>query len=100
MNPDYKHSESRVKPTEIEVGKYSIALRRNITEDERTNENGDKLTFWTYEEARMSFEEFAEYSNYIMLSDQKNSKDNQLILMEAIVDLYEMVLNLGQGGVS
>ena len=36
----------------------------------------------------------------MMLSDQKNNKDNQLILMEAIVDLYEMVLNLGQGGVS
>ena len=98
MKPDYKYSESRVKPTEIEIGKYSVALRRNITEEERTNENGDKLTFWTYEEARMSFEEFSEYSNYMIIADQKNSKNNQLILMEAIVDLYEMVLNLGQEG--
>lgn len=95
MKPDYKYSESRVKPTEIEIGKHSVALRQNITEDERTNENGDKLTFWVYEEARMSFEDFAEYSNYMIIADQKNSKDNQLILMEAIVDLYEMVLNLG-----
>lgn len=100
MKPDYKYSESRVKPTEIEIGKHSVALRRNITEEERMNENGDKLTFWVYEEARMSFEEFAEYSNYMIIADQKNSKDNQLILMEAIVDLYEMVLNLGQGGIS
>ena len=61
-------------------------------------ENGDKLTFWVYEEARMSHEEFAEYSNYMIIADQKNSKDNQLILMEAIVDLYETVLNLGQEG--
>lgn len=98
MKPDYKYSESRVKPTEIEIGKHSVALRRNITEEERTNENGDKLTFWVYEEARMSFEDFAEYSNYIIIADQKNSKDNQLVLMEAIVDLYEMVLNLGQEG--
>lgn len=100
MNLDYKYSESRVKPTEIEIGKHSVALRRNITEEERTNTDGDRLTFWVYEEARMSHEEFAEYSNYMMLADQKNSKDNQLILMEAIVDLYETVLNLGQGGVS
>lgn len=98
MNLDYKYSESRVKPTEIEIGKHSVALRRNITEEERTNTDGDRLTFWVYEEARMSHEEFAKYSNYTMLSDQKNSKDNQLILMEAIVDLYEMVLSLGQEG--
>lgn len=98
MKPDYKYSESRIKPTEIEIGKDSVALRRNITEEERTNTDGDKLTFWVYEEARMSFEEFAEYSNYIIIADQKNSKDNQLVLMEAIVDLYEMVLNLSQEG--
>ena len=98
MKLDYKYSESRVKPTEIEIGKHSVALRRNITEEERTNTDGDNLTFWVYEEARMSHEEFAEYSNYMMLSDQKNNKDNQLILMEAIVDLYETVLNLGQEG--
>ena len=36
MKLDYKYSESRVKPTEIEVGKHSVALRRNITEEERT----------------------------------------------------------------
>lgn len=98
MKPDYKYSESRVKPTEIEIGKHSVALRRNITEEERTNTDGDKLTFWVYEEARMSHEDFAEYSNYIIIADQKNGKDNQLVLMEAIVDLYEMVLNLGQEG--
>lgn len=98
MKPDYKYSESRVKPTEIEVGKHSVALRRNITEEERTNENGDQLTFWTYEEARMSYEEFAEYSNFMLVTGQKNGDDNQLIIMEAIADLYDIVLGLTQEG--
>ncbi len=98
MKPDYKYSESRVKPTEIEVGKHSVALRRNITEEERTNTDGDKLTFWTYEEARMSYEEFAEYSNFMLVTGQKNGDDNQLIIMDAIADLYDIVLGLTQEG--
>lgn len=98
MKPEYTYSESLVKPTELEIGKRSVVIRRNIVEEERMDINNEPVTYWVYEEARMSFEDFAEYSNYIIIADQKNSKDNQLVLMEAIVDLYEMVLNLGQEG--
>lgn len=108
MNPIYKYSESSVKPVEIEIGKHSIFLRKDILEEERTNESGDTITFWVYQEARMTIEEFKEYSSFVeaknalngvndssniqqLISGQKNGDDNQVIIMEAIADLYNAI---------
>ena len=107
----YRYSESTVKPDEIMYGATTVFLRRNITPTIRMNDEGNEYTVWTYEEAKMSYEEFKEYSdklavqNNINISDVPNKlakvlegqsigDDNQLIIMEAIADLYELIANL------
>lgn len=95
MNLNYKYTESTVKPSEIEVGKTTVYIRKDITQ-------GDSL--WTYQEAKMSL---AEYDEFLKLSEIKNTEsivkiadgqdtgeDNQLIIMEAIADLYDRISNM------
>lgn len=58
----YKHTESRVKPAETEKitnGRYFI--RRNITEESRTDENGAAFFMWVYDEAVASEAEYAAF---------------------------------------
>ena len=101
MKLEYKHSESTVKPQEIEVNKTTVYFRKDITVEEREIEDGF-LTFYVYQEAKVPLEDFkkmAENQMYInAITGMKNS-DNQLIIMEAIADLYEAVAAI-QGGTS
>lgn len=107
----YRYSESTVKPAEIEIGKRSVYLRKDIAEEERRNENGKTITVYTYQETKMSLEEFNKYStqqaaiNAIngtndsenitnILIGQENGDTNQLIIMEAIADLYDAIASL------
>lgn len=108
MEPIYRYSESTVKPLGIEATKTTIYLRTDITEIERVYEDGNKVTFWTYKEAAMTPDEFNEYSSFIaaknaingvddssnisqLVSGQANGDNNQLIIMEAIADLYDAI---------
>lgn len=59
----FKKSESRIQPSAYEAitdGRYLV--RRNITEEEREDTSGEKITVYVYEEAVMSGAEFAAYS--------------------------------------
>ena len=115
MELTYTYSESAVKPVEIEVCKHTVFLRKNITEEVRTDSDGNEITFYTYEEAKMTPEEFNEYSNLIAAKnaingtdDSKNiatliygqeQRDNDLlIIMEAIADLYETMAGMVKEG--
>lgn len=111
MEPKYAYSESTVKPTSIEVGVSSVYLRKDIVEDVRVDMTGEKITYYTFQEAVMSIEEFNTYastlasinavkdvnnaSNILLLLDGQDSGDiNQMTIMEAIADLYDAVANL------
>lgn len=111
MNPIYRYSESAVRPVELEVCKTTVYLRKDITEDIRTNPDGESVSFWTYQEAKMTHDEFNAYSSFIaaknaiagvndssnisqLLSGQENGDNNQLIIMEAIADLYEAITSM------
>ena len=111
MAPIYRYSESTVKPVSIEVGKRTVFLRKDFVEEVRTDMDGNEVTFWTYQEAKMSHEEFERYSNFIvkqnaingvndsqninnLVDGQANSDNNQLIIMEAFADLYDMIAML------
>ena len=96
----YKYAESTVKPVEVEMGKTTIYIRKDIIDEERTDDKGNKTTFWTYQEAKLTHEEFAEYSSFLrttqilqIINKQEVADDNQLIIMDAIADLYEMITN-------
>ena len=108
MEPIYRYSESTVRPIDIEVGKHTVFLRKDITEVERTDEFGNVSIFFTYQEAKMSHEEFNEYSSFVaaknaingvndsnninqLVVGQEIGDNNQLIIMEAIADLYDVI---------
>lgn len=63
MEPIYKYSESTVEPLLIEMKSECVYLRKEVTKVERTDENDQKITYWTYQEAVMSSDEFNQYAN-------------------------------------
>ena len=108
----YRYSESTVKPVEIEICESTVFLRKDIESEDRYDEASDtSTTFWIYQEAKMTPSEFAEYSNLIMATNaikgtedsenikdlkvgQENGDNNQLIIMEAIADLYDAIASM------
>lgn len=115
MNLEYVYSESTVRPQEIAIGKTTVYFRKDITTEERTF--GDETqTFYVYQEAKMSLEDFRTMANDQALvnalkgvNDSEktanietkvmDNEDNQLIIMEAIADLYDAIAMLS-GGIS
>lgn len=105
---NYIKSESTAKPDVVSIEKTTVYIRRNIVEETRTYEDGRTDTFYVYEEAKLSHEEFSKYSNELVAINAVRGKDdsdnivrlivngsdntnNQLILMEAIADLYDAI---------
>lgn len=108
MELNYRYSESTVKPSALEVTEGTVYLRKEIAEITRTSEQGDQTVYYTYQEAALTPQEFNEYTNLLMaenaikgandsaniihiMNGQAVGDDNQLAIMEAIADLYEMI---------
>ena len=99
MNIIYKPAVSTVKPEIMEIGKTTVFLRMGIQKEERTDAAGNTTTFWTYQEAKMSLDEFEKYSK--LVTARKSVYDeNQMIIMEAIADLYDIVASISGGASS
>lgn len=111
MEPKYIPAESTTKPPSIEMCKNTVYLRTDFEEQIRTDEQGNKIVFWTYREARLTSTEFNAYANIVMTRNaingvsipdhisqlivgQENGDNNQLILMEAIADLYDVIASM------
>lgn len=107
----YSYSGSSVRPLEIEICKTTVYLRKDIVEDVRTDDLGNKFTFYTYQEAKMSHDEFNEYTSFLakqnaingvndsanissLMVGQENGDNNQLTIMEAIADLYDVIASM------
>lgn len=106
----YENSESTIKPLTVEVGKTTVYLRKDIKMKDNTPDS-----LWTYQEAKLTHEEFNEYSKVLaasnaisneevpnnisqLVSGQANGDNNQLIIMEAIADLYDVITEMMLGG--
>lgn len=64
--------------------KEKIYLRKDITSITRTSEQGDKTTYWTYQEAALTPQEFNEYTNLLMAENAikgTNDSDNIVQIM-------------------
>ena len=102
----YRPSESTVRPVEIEKSKRTVFLRKDIVEEER-----DGSVYYTYQEAKLSHEEFDKYASFVaaknaingvndstnivnIINGQAVGDNNQLIIMEALADLYDAIANL------
>lgn len=107
----FNRSESTVKPVAIEKSKHTVFIRQNFVEEERTDHEGNAYTFWVYEEAKLSHSDFDKYASFVaaknaingtndsanisnLLVGQENGDINQLIIMEAIADLYDAIASL------
>ncbi len=111
MEINYKYAESTVKPTALEVSVGTVYLRKDITSITRTSEQGGETTYWTYQEAALTPEEFNAYTNLVMaenaikgtndsdnivqiMAGQETGDNNQLAIMEAIADLYDAIATM------
>ena len=111
MEPIYRYSESTVRPIDVEVGVTTVFLRKDIVEEDRTDEFGNTVHYFVYQEAMMSHKEFNEYSSFVaaknaikgvndstnisqLIVGQEIGDNNQLIIMEAIADLYDAIAML------
>lgn len=111
MELKYKKSESSVKPLPIEITQSTVYLRKEFTQETRTNERGETYAFWTYQEAKITPEEFNKYAAdqaamnaikgandseniSLIIENGVNSSDNQLIIMEAMADLYDLIFSM------
>lgn len=114
MELKYKHAESTVKPSVLEVKPNTVYLRKDISSITRAIDQGVNKIYWTYKEAKLSVKEFNEYTNLLiaenaikgtndsdniirLIDGQETGDSNQLTIMEAIADLYEMISTI-QGG--
>lgn len=96
MELNYRPSESNVRPVEIEKSKRTVFLRKDIVEGER-----DGSVWYTYQEAKLSHEEFEKYASFMnakniinIANGQTIGDTNQLIIMEALADLYDAIAKL------
>ena len=108
MEPKYRPSESTVKPEAIQMDGDTVYLRNNITEIIREDDQGNKTSYWSYQEAVLTQSEFNIYASLIVSKNAINSvsvpdhvsqlvvgqeiaDNNQLAVMEAIAELYETI---------
>lgn len=109
MELNYRYAESTKKPPVLEVSGCVVYLRKDFSKINKTPEYS--AVYWAYQEVVLSLGEFNEYisllmaenaingekdSNNIanMMISQKNNDNNHLAIMEAIADLYEMLLSI------
>ncbi len=111
MEITYKYAESTVKPAALEATVGMVYLRKDIASITRTSEHGGETTYWTYQEAALTPEEFNTYTSLVMaenaingtndsanivqiMAGQETGDNNQLAIMEAIADLYDAIATL------
>lgn len=89
MKPNYIPAESTIKPLTIELADDTVYIRKDIKTATRTNISGDSVVYWSYLEARLTINEFNEYSALLNISniEQLLSYNNTLIAQSANIDV-------------
>lgn len=94
MEPTYRYSESTVRPEQVQISGDTAYLRKDIKESKREDMDGGTVSYWTYQEAAMSTEEFNRNSSALLLKRQLNSDGDMLAIMEAMADMYDVLAML------
>lgn len=94
MEPTYRYSESTVRPEQVQISSDTVYLRKDIKESKREDMDGGTVSYWTYQEAAMSTEEFNRNSSALLLKRQLNSDGDMLAIMEAMADMYDVLAML------
>ena len=105
MKLNYIKSQSSVKPDLVDTtsSKTTVYLRKNIIEVEKTNENDDtSTTFYEYDEAKLSKEEYQEYLKELEATDalqtiedlreeNKNLNEQIDMLTDCVIEMSETI---------
>lgn len=90
---NYVKSQSSIKPELVDTAssKTCVYLRQNIVESKKTDEiTGESVTFYEYDEAKLTKEEYQEYLKELEIIDiQKQRADIDYIALMAGIDLEE-----------
>ena len=89
MKLNYIKSQSSVKPDLIDTtsSKAVVYLRQNIVENIKTDEmSGEETTFYEYEEAKLTKQEYQEYLKELSIIDiqQQRADIDYIMLMTGI----------------
>ena len=91
MNLNFIKSQSSVKPDLVDTtsSKTTVYIRQNIVENQRTDEmSGETSTFYEYQEAKLTKEEYQEYLKELEIIDiQKQRADIDYIALMSGIDL-------------
>ena len=91
MKLNFIKSQSSVKPDLIDTtsSKVVVYLRQNIVENQRTDEmSGETTTFYEYDEAKLTKEEYQEYLKELEIIDiQQQRADIDYIALMTGIDL-------------
>jgi len=107
----YNYVESTEKPSIIQKTAKKVYLRKDISRIRRTIDGEDSY-YWRYLEAKLTPKEYDEYTENLIaenavkgaddsehivaiMAGQENGDENQLAIMEAIADLYNMIAEIG-----
>lgn len=100
MNIEWYQSESTVKPAEVclDWSPRNVYLHRNIRQEEREDIDGQTVTMWVYEEAKLSRADYAIYAaeqntNDIIAAEQEITEQD-LSMMEAEQEITDLDLRL------
>ena len=93
MKLNYVKSSSSVKPELVDTtsSKTTVYIRQNIIDNQRTDEmSGETSTFYEYQEAKLTKEEYREYLKELEIIDiQQQRADIDYIALMCGVDLEE-----------
>ena len=93
MKLNFIKSQSSVKPDLVDTtsSKVVVYLRQNIVKNIKTDEmSGETTTFYEYEEAKLTKEEYQEYLKELEIIDiQQQRADIDYIALMSGVDLEE-----------
>ena len=91
MKLNYVKSQSSVKPDLVDTtsSKVVVYIRQNIVENQRIDEmSGETTTFYEYDEAKLTKEEYQEYLKELEIIDiQQQRADIDYIALMTGVDL-------------
>lgn len=91
MNIEWYQSESTIKPAKIclDWSPRNVYLHRDIRQEEREDIDGQTVTMWIYEEAKLSR---ADYAIYAAEQNAEDISENQAATAEnsdAIIEVSE-----------
>ena len=105
MKLNYIKSQSSVNPDLVDTtsSKSTVYVRQNIVENKKIDEmSGEEITFYEYEEAKLTNEEYTEYLKELELTDtletieglkEENKSLNEQVTMltDCLLEVSEMI---------